>query len=261
MDFAEWLKSEKLSDQSIQNYVGAIRGRLTIWAHIHGLTSNQLESIVDISEFSLVADELRESPEFKKWNKQGNGMYAAALNHYKSFLEALWSSPAAISAAYGPCHEQLESIDLSAVEPFDPKDKVDARIRVLREVVRRGGQRKFRRSLITAYSGRCAISGCAVQPLLEAAHITPYLGPDTNSITNGLLLRADLHTLWDLGLLAVDPMSRRIWMSLEVSDPAYQQFSSSLLLPPIHPSFQPSTQALQEQWTLVHDKRLARLSA
>lgn len=33
--------------------------------------------------------------------------------------------------------------------------------------------------------------------VLEAAHVTPYLGPETNDITNGLLLRADLHTLLD----------------------------------------------------------------
>ena len=60
---------------------------------------------------------------------------------------------------------------------------------------------KFRDALIGAYAGRCAITGCSVLDILEAAHITPYLGPDTNHVTNGLLLRADLHTLFDTCLL------------------------------------------------------------
>jgi hypothetical protein len=88
---------------------------------------------------------------------------------------------------------------------FDPKLAQDARQKVLREVIRRQGQKAFRSGLLTAYQGRCAITGCAVQPALEAAHITPYLGPQTNKVTNGLLLRSDIHTLWDSGLLFLNP--------------------------------------------------------
>ncbi|WP_169719739.1 HNH endonuclease, partial [Novosphingobium acidiphilum] len=54
-----------------------------------------------------------------------------------------------------------------------------------------------------AYDGKCAVTSCAIEPLLEAAHIHPYLGPKTNHVTNGMLLRADIHTLFDLGLLAI----------------------------------------------------------
>ena len=50
----------------------------------------------------------------------------------------------------------------------------------------------------------------AVADVLEAAHITPYLGPHTNHVANGLLLRADLHTLFDCGLVGVDPDSRTV---------------------------------------------------
>lgn len=88
---------------------------------------------------------------------------------------------------------------------FDPKFAEDARQKVLREVIRRQGQRAFRSGLLTAYHGRCAITGCMVQPVLEAAHITPYLGPQTNHVANGLLLRSDIHTLWDSGLLFLSP--------------------------------------------------------
>lgn len=48
------------------------------------------------------------------------------------------------------------------------------------------------------------MSGCAVPHLLEAAHVRPYNGPDTNRVNNGLLLRADLHVLFDLHLPTID---------------------------------------------------------
>lgn len=68
----------------------------------------------------------------------------------------------------------------------------------------RRGQGKFRKSLLDAYKRTCAISGCKIVELLEAAHIMPHAVKPNYRVTNGLLLRADLHTLFDLGLLAVN---------------------------------------------------------
>ena len=84
---------------------------------------------------------------------------------------------------------------------FSPDGVEDNRTRTLKEITLRQGQGAFRSGLLTAYEGRCAISGSAVQQVLEAAHVTPYLGKETNHISNGLLLRSDLHTLWDRGLI------------------------------------------------------------
>jgi hypothetical protein len=88
---------------------------------------------------------------------------------------------------------------------FDPKNVADGRAQVLALLKRRQGQPKFRADLLKAYDGKCALSGCDFKPLLEAAHIYPYRGVETNHVTNGLLLRSDLHTLFDLGLIAVKP--------------------------------------------------------
>lgn len=85
--------------------------------------------------------------------------------------------------------------------PYSPAGIEDSRKRILREITERQGQGAFRSGLLTAYEGRCAITDCKVTQVLEAAHITPYLGPETNNISNGLLLRSDLHTLWDKGLI------------------------------------------------------------
>lgn len=85
-----------------------------------------------------------------------------------------------------------------------PEDKGDFRLRTLREAVVREGQPAFRRKLIEAYEGKCAVTGCSIHVLLEAAHITPYLGAWHTCAQHGLLLKTDIHTLFDRGLLWVD---------------------------------------------------------
>lgn len=262
MNFVEWMKSAGLSDKSANSYDGAINGRLTKWALSHHLTKMQISEISDLSQFVTLAQQLRQTPEFQDRNVTGKGMYAAALNNYQKYLIALGSGLASIPTDFGPHRKEVEQIESEVSEPFNPKGQDDARDRVLREVVRRRGQQKFRQSLIAAYGGCCAISGCPVTALLEAAHITPYLGPDTNSITNGLLLRADLHTLWDLGLIAVAPSSQMVWVSPKVNDPIYQALSGTLLAHPAQPNQKPSALALQQQWDLVHkESALAGLEA
>ena len=64
-------------------------------------------------------------------------------------------------------------------------------------------QPAFRNALMDAYERRCAITGCTIDAVLEAAHISPYRGIKTNHVTNGLLLRADIHTMFDCGLIKV----------------------------------------------------------
>jgi hypothetical protein len=76
---------------------------------------------------------------------------------------------------------------------FDPMGIKDARQRMFSSIVRRQGQPAFRKQLLVAYKGQCAITGCEVESVLEAAHIVPYMGLETNHPGNGLLLRADLH--------------------------------------------------------------------
>lgn len=102
---------------------------------------------------------------------------------------------------------------------FSPNGVEDNRERTLREITKRQGQGAFRSGLLTAYGGRCAITGSAVMQVLEAAHITPFLGPETNHISNGLLLRSDLHTLWDRGLIYLcDDLKLQLKPSLENSE-------------------------------------------
>jgi len=66
------------------------------------------------------------------------------------------------------------------------------------------GQGGFRIRVTEAYNRRCAITGESTLIALEAAHIVPYAREQRHEVSNGLLLRADFHRLFDAGLVAVD---------------------------------------------------------
>jgi len=67
------------------------------------------------------------------------------------------------------------------------------------------GQGAFRVLVTDAYTRRCAITGEKTLPVLEAAHIRPYASQGPHRVSNGLLLRSDLHTLFDRGYVTVTP--------------------------------------------------------
>ena len=123
---------------------------------------------------------------------------------------------------------------------------IDQRKKVLRAIHARRGQKKFRNQILRRYGGQCVISGCRVQELLEAAHILPYRGEEFNHPSNGLLLRTDLHTLFDLGLLRIAPDTLTVWIHESVKDPNYSQFHGSPLT--ITSRNSPSNEALQVRW-------------
>ena len=67
------------------------------------------------------------------------------------------------------------------------------------------GQGAFRVLVTDAYQRRCAVTGEKTLPVLEAAHIKPYACEGPHRVQNGLLLRSDLHKLFDLGYVTVTP--------------------------------------------------------
>jgi len=85
----------------------------------------------------------------------------------------------------------------------------DRRERVLAEIAVRRGQGRFRDVLLSAYDRQCAVTGTRTEAVLEAAHISPYKGTHTNLAANGLLLRSDIHTLFDLHLLTISAVADR----------------------------------------------------
>jgi len=77
------------------------------------------------------------------------------------------------------------------------------------------GQGAFRVLVTDIYQRRCAVTQERTLPALEAAHIRPYGDGDAHEARNGLLLRRDIHSLFDAGYVTVTPdlhfeVSRRI---------------------------------------------------
>lgn len=70
------------------------------------------------------------------------------------------------------------------------------------------GQGAFKAVVLDAYQRRCAVTGTHIPPVLQAAHIRPVTEGGEHRLDNGLLLRSDIHTLFDRGYLGIDPQFR-----------------------------------------------------
>ena len=98
------------------------------------------------------------------------------------------------------------------------------------------GQGTFRVLVTDVYQRRCAMTGEKALPVLQAAHIRPVSEGGMNRIDNGLLLRSDVHTLFDRGYVSVSPdfrvrVSRRLKTDFDNGEQYYRLRGSALLLP------------------------------
>ena len=89
----------------------------------------------------------------------------------------------------------------------------------------RRGQRAFRDNLLLAYGSECSITGEGPEEVLEAIHIVPHAESGINELDNGLLMRADLHHLFDDGLLSINPDTKNIEIDERLLNTSYWQFN------------------------------------
>ena len=181
----------------------------------------------------------------KKYEHPGAGFTYKGKFLYQSQSGSLPTSFTLIRANSPTLTNTFIEAELQTAGVFDPKNVVDARTTVLASIVRRKGQSKFRSTLLRAYNQRCAVTGCEIEALLEAAHIVPYRGADTNVVNNGLLLRADIHTLFDLGLCWVDPNKLVIKLAAGLEGSEYEAFRDQPIRLPDDVLDRPSAEALR----------------
>jgi hypothetical protein len=120
--------------------------------------------------------------------------------------------------------------------------------RILRDVLRRLGQSTFRESLIEAYGGKCVVTGCDAVDALEAAHIIPYSDTGSSAVTHGLLMRADIHTLFDRQLLGINPTSLKVEIAGQLHGTCYQELNGVTLLTAANAKTSPDAEALKQRW-------------
>lgn len=143
--------------------------------------------------------------------------------------------------------DNLESLEAS--EPEALFNKEDLREIVNRSIKQRRGQRSFREKLLKK-KNHCAITKCAVLDILEAAHIYPYRNNSHNHISNGILLRADIHTLFDLDLIAIEPKNFTVHINKKLKKSEYSIYEGSIL----SISHKLSQDAIEERWKIFMDK-------
>ncbi|MBD2246490.1 HNH endonuclease signature motif containing protein [Nostoc sp. FACHB-888] len=133
-------------------------------------------------------------------------------------------------------------------DKFNPQNITDDRKRVVSRVVQRKGQSRFLRELLKAYQRKCAITGFGPDKVLQAAHIIPYLGSETNHPSNGILLRVDIHILFDQHLLSIHPKSYEVVISPTLCGTDYEGLGGKKLLLPDKDRFKPNSIALQQHY-------------
>jgi putative restriction endonuclease len=113
------------------------------------------------------------------------------------------------------------------------------------------GQGAFRIAVTDAYQRECAISHGRVLPALEAAHIKPYGLGGEHEVCNGVLLRTDIHRVFDAGYATIDadgPKLRFVVSDRVKSDfnngNEYRRLHGLELAVPANPGFAPSREAI-----------------
>lgn len=113
----------------------------------------------------------------------------------------------------------------------------------------RDGQQEFRKAIIDAY-GRCAVTGCQIEDVLDAAHIIPYVDGRSNIISNGLCLRTDIHRLYDRNLIRIGGDGHVI-VDAAVTCPDYRALHGRALIPPEDRQSAPCKTLLNERHKYV----------
>jgi hypothetical protein len=100
-------------------------------------------------------------------------------------------------------------------------------------------------------SGQATVDPSLANILFDLAlnlEVTPYLGPESNHVTNGLLLRADIHTLLDLNLIGIDPESLQVVVGEQLQATCYEELDGQELIVPDDDALAPSKEALGQRW-------------
>ena len=222
---------ERTSPRRVSEY------SLNVWRHVATLNyGGALEAVDSHREFNrgdtkiTFTDATRTSVFDVAWRRKGDKKF------FPNVATASWAV-------------ESWAVDLEGTVrqgPFVPAAG-DRRPRGTLEVVLRPGQLRFRRLLLQAYDC-CCVSGCRFRDTLEAAHIMPYKGPSFDHVQNGLLLRADLHRLYDQLLFSIDPGTFTVRASRFLRNSDYAWLEGVAFRRPQNSQCAPSQKALQDHW-------------
>lgn len=185
--------------------------------------------------------------------QQANGNY---INYGLAYVER-YNPLTNTFTLHGPVSAEKTNEDFLSILPMDElskeekeafrdADEGDQRKRVRADRIKREKQTEFRQSLLLAYEGSCAATGTDVPEVLQAAHIDPYRGKYSQRVTNGILLRSDIHLLYDSHLLTILPETSRIKTSASLNDTIYEEMDGIKITLPRDPNMHPEDRLLEQ---------------
>lgn len=168
----------------------------------------------------------------------------AALNNSKQ--QSI--SPLNVSTLESMLAKMLVTLPKPSATP--PPPIVGGHRRALVKV--RNGQKAYREQLLQKYGLICAVTGPCPAEALEAAHLLAFSAHGLHDVDEGLLLRSDIHKLFDRGLVAVHPTTLQVYVSSTIRDyPAYSGLHGTRLqVPP------PNRGALRKHFREAHSASL-----
>ena len=116
----------------------------------------------------------------------------------------------------------------------------------IQAVLGRRVQYSLQRKLLDIYHGKCAITGCNIQPLLETVFITSHDRDKADHPSQCLVLRADLKTLYDLKLLAIHPQNLTVLLSPQLMASDYGYLQNQRITIPEQKIYHPSPESLDQ---------------
>lgn len=177
---------------------------------------------------------------------------------------------------HGPVNKVTEhsrSFSLFVEDDLSAKDKLrlmelqrlavdggDERMRAFTHSVRREKQDSFSEAVRSAYNNSCAISGVKLRNVLQAAHIDDYRGRRSQIVQNGILLRTDLHQLYDANLLGISPNGYKIELSEEARLSAYGTLEGQEITLPAKKAFWPDKDLLDCHYRRFLSRNRIRMS-
>lgn len=221
MTFEDWMRLRGLSDKTISNYAGTIKGPLSAWAVEANLTAGPLTALRSEAALNAVAVGIQRLPIFQQRDQTGKQMYSAALAQFSKYL------------ADGHGGDVEEDIDQILSDPgLDATERLNL-------VKSRIGQGVFRQKVL-AHWRVCAVTGFKDTNLLVASHIKPWRS--CNSLErldqfNGLLLTPNLDKVFDSGLITFSPAGP-ITLSPQLTEPEKLGISADMRVS-LHAQHQP----------------------
>ncbi|AXB55219.1 HNH endonuclease [Flavobacterium fluviale] len=123
--------------------------------------------------------------------------------------------------------------EIKEIESFINQAKDDEIEKIQIQINKRRNQSKFRENICKLYENKCAISNNGIIEVLDAAHIISHSKSGINKNDNGILLRSDLHILFDKNLITIDPQTFEILIDKTLVNSSYYKYHKNKIKLPI----------------------------